>query len=175
MEIFEIFERQTHHFFWKIISIFKNIFGFPNIFFCGDEDWQMIHFPLLNSTQGWIWISYLSKNMKYKFGESSIFGPEPVFFESLLAPRPPKKISLSKRFQRIVRWWILGILGQSYFWNYWNISKSYWIKNIFQMVTYHLSKNLSPRTFLVFMENHPFESFSPHTFSVFMENPLFEL
>jgi len=41
------------------------------------------------------------------------------------------------------------------------------------MVTYHLAKNLSPRTILVFMENHPFESFSPHTFLVFMENPLF--
>ena len=32
------------------------------------------------------------------------------------------------------------------------------------MVTYYLSKNLSPRTFLVFMENHGFEFFSPHTF-----------
>ena len=32
------------------------------------------------------------------------------------------------------------------------------------MVTYHLSKNLSPHTFLVFMENHGFENFSPHTF-----------
>ena len=42
------------------------------------------------------------------------------------------------------------------------------------MVTYHLSKNLSPRTFLVFMENHGFENFSPHTFLVFMENPLFD-
>ena len=40
----------------------------------------------------------------------------PIFFESFLAPRPPpKKISLPKRFQRICRWWILGILGQSYF------------------------------------------------------------
>ena len=48
-------------------------------------------------------------------------------------------------------------------------------KNMFQMVTYHLSKNLSPRTFLVFMENHPFENFSPHTFLVFMENHGFEL
>ena len=37
------------------------------------------------------------------------------------------------------------------------------------MVTYHLSKNLSPRTFLVFMENHGFENFSRHTFLVFME------
>ena len=43
------------------------------------------------------------------------------------------------------------------------------------MVTYHLSKNLSPRTFLVIMENHPFENFSPHTLLVFMENPLSEL
>ena len=141
------------------------------------------------------------KNMKYKFGKFSIFGPtKPLFvlifvveippqkdwhlraFSKLFWRRveswyfwtiifwksPPKKISLSKRFQRIFRWWILGILGQSYFWNYCDISKSYWIKNIFQMVTYYLSKKVRPRTFLVFMENHPFENFSPHTFLVFM-------
>ena len=159
---------------FQILRYRKNMFGFPKNNLCGDEDWKMIHFPLLNSTPTWIWISYLSKNMEYKFGESSIFGPEPIFFESCLAPTP-KKISFSERFQRIFRWWNLGILGQSYFWNYWNISKSYWIKNIFQMVTYHLSKNLSPRTFLVFMGNHPFENFSPHTFLVFMENHGFEL
>ena len=148
--------------------------GNPNIF-CGDADWKMLHFPLLNSTPTWIWISYLSKNMKYKFGESSIFGPEPIFFESCLPHPTPTKISLSKRFQRIFRWWILGILGQSYFWNYWNISKSYWIKNIFQMWPINISKKVSPRTSLVFMENHPFENFSPHTFLVFMENHGFEL
>jgi len=43
------------------------------------------------------------------------------------------------------------------------------------MVTYHLSTNLRPRTFLVFMGNHPFENVSPHTFLVFMENHGFEL
>ena len=43
------------------------------------------------------------------------------------------------------------------------------------MVTSHISKKVSPRTFLVFMENHPFENFSPHTFLVFMENHGFEL
>ena len=43
------------------------------------------------------------------------------------------------------------------------------------MVTYHLSKKVSPRTLLVFMENHPFENLSPHTFLVFMENHGFEL
>ena len=104
--------------------------------------------------------------------------PDTYFFWKWLAPPPPpppKKISYRERFQRIFRWWILGILGQSYFWNYWNISKSYWIKNIFQMVTYHISKKLSPRTLLVFMENHPFENFSPHTFLVFMQNHGFEL
>ena len=36
------------------------------------------------------------------------------------------------------------------------------------MATYHLSMNLSPRTFLVFMENHGFENFSPHTFLLFI-------
>ena len=111
-----------------------------------------------------------------KFETFSILDPpNTYFFWKFVGPPPPKKIGISDRFQRIFRWWNLGILGQSYFWNYWNISKSYWIKNIFQMVTYHLSKNLSPRTFLVFMENHPFENFSPHTFLVFMENHGFEL
>ena len=38
-----------------------------------------------------------------------------------------------------------------------------------------ISKKLSPRTLLVFMENHPFENFSPHTLLVFMENHGFEL
>ena len=72
------------------------------------------------------------------------------------------------------------------------ISKSQWNKNIFQGVTYHLTKNLSPhtflvfmdhrnfwflspRTFLVFMENHGFENFSLHTLLVFMESHGFEL
>ena len=49
------------------------------------------------------------------------------------------------------------------------------LNHFFQMVTYHLSKNLSPRIFLVFMANHSFENFSPHTFLVFMENHGFEL
>ena len=39
----------------------------------------------------------------------------------------------------------------------------------------NISKKLSPRTLLVFMENHPFENFSPHTLLVFMENHGFEL
>ena len=43
------------------------------------------------------------------------------------------------------------------------------------MVTYYLSKKVSPRTFLVFMENHPFENFSLRTFLVFLENHGFEL
>ena len=102
-------------------------------------------------------------------------GPTKHIFFWFFCPPTPNKIGISKRFQRFFRWWNLGILGQSYVWNYWNISKSYWIKNVFQMVTYHSSKNLSPRTFLVFRENHGFEMFSPHTFLVSMENPLFEL
>ena len=102
-------------------------------------------------------------------------GPTKHLFFLKNVPPTPQKISFSERFQRIFRWWNLGILGQSYFWNYWNISKSYWIKNIFQVVTSHISKKVSPRTFLVFMENHPVENFSPHTFLVFMENHGFEL
>ena len=101
--------------------------------------------------------------------------PDTYFFWIFWGPAPPKNIGISERFQRIFRWWILGILGQSYFWNYQNKSKSYWIKNIFQMVASHISKKVSPRTLLVFMENHPFENFSPHTFLVFMENHGFEL
>ena len=101
--------------------------------------------------------------------------PNTYFFWKLFAPPSPKKIGISERFQRFFRWWNLGILRQSYFWNYWNISKSYWSKNIFQMVTSHISKKVSPRTFLVFVENHPFENFSPHTFLVFMENHGFEI
>ena len=121
------------------------------------------------------WKNIIYVNLGHqKFRNFLNSGPTKHLFFLILFWRPtPQKISFSERFQRIFRWWDLGILG--FFWNYWNISKSYWIKNIFQMVTYHLSKNLSPRTFLVFMENRPFENFSPHTFLVFMENPLFEL
>ena len=127
LRFFEILERQTHHFFDKSFWIFKI---FPQKYFSGDEDLKIIYFPLIKCTKAWIWISYLSKNMKYRFGESH---QTPIFFENVLAPPPSKKIGYRERFQRIFRWWILGILGQSYFWNYWNISKSYWIKNIFQM------------------------------------------
>ena len=38
-----------------------------------------------------------------------------LFF--LKVPPTPKKISISERFQRIFRWWNLGILGQSFFEN----------------------------------------------------------
>ena len=55
------------------------------------------------------------------------------------------------------------------------ISKSEWIKHIFQRVTYHLSENLSPRGLLVFIENHFSEIFSPRTFLVFIEKPRFYL
>ena len=48
-------------------------------------------------------------------------------------------------------------------------------QNTLQRVTYHLSKNLSPRGLLVFMGNQIFGLFSPRTFLVFMENPFFEL
>ena len=51
----------------------------------------------------------LQKNLK--------FGPTKhlFFLKVCCPPHPPKKISFSERFQRIFRWWILGILGQSYF------------------------------------------------------------
>ena len=31
-------------------------------YFCGDEDWNMINFPLIKCTKAWMWISYLSKS-----------------------------------------------------------------------------------------------------------------
>ena len=50
--------------FRKLILNFQNMFWIlPKNIFCGDEDWKMLHFPLLNSTQSWIWISFLSKSM----------------------------------------------------------------------------------------------------------------
>ena len=109
-----------------------------------------------------------------QFEKFLILDPPNTYFFWRNCPPPPQKISLSKRFQRIFRWWILGILGQSYFWNYWNISKSYWIKNIFQMWPIDISKKVSPRTSLVFMDHSDFWFFSPRTFLVFMENHDFE-
>ena len=38
-----------------------------------------------------------------------------TFFDIILAPRPPPKKKISERFQRIFRWWNLGILGQTFF------------------------------------------------------------
>ena len=35
-----------------------------------DEDWQMMTVGLIKSGKAWIWVSYLSKNMKLKFGKS---------------------------------------------------------------------------------------------------------
>ena len=47
-------------------------FWVPNlcIIISEDEDRKMIHFPLMQFTKSWIWISYLSNNMKWKFGKS---------------------------------------------------------------------------------------------------------
>ena len=55
------------------------------------------------------------------------------------------------------------------------ISKSQWISNIFQRLTYHLTKKVSPRTLLVFMDHSNFRFFSPRTFLAFMGNHGFEL
>ena len=43
--------------------------------------------------------------------------PDTYFFLKVFAPPPKKqkKMSYPERFQRFFRWWILGILGQSYF------------------------------------------------------------
>ena len=40
---------------------------------CWDENRKMIHFPFIKSTKAWMRISYLSKNMKWKCGNFSIF------------------------------------------------------------------------------------------------------
>ena len=44
---------------------------------------------------------------------------ETIFFFKSFVPPPPqkKKIGISDRFQRIFRWWKLGISGQSFFEN----------------------------------------------------------
>ena len=45
----------------------------------------------------------------------SILDPPNTYFVFEFPPPPPKKIGISERFQRIFRWWNLGILGQSFF------------------------------------------------------------
>ena len=108
-------------------------------------------------------------------------------------PSTPKRLVYFIIFEGHVPWYVLENLKRPLILTKCKIiSKSQWIKIIFQGVTYHLTKNLSPhtflvfmdhsnfwflspRTFLAFMENHPFENFSPHTFLVFMENHGFEL
>ena len=102
------------------------------------------------------WLSGTSKKCQ-------IWTHQTHVFLKLVCPHPKKDKFLrafSKKFSVVKSLYFRTIM----FWNYWNISKSYWIKNILQIVTYHLSKKVSPRTLLVFMENHPFENFSPHTF-----------
>ena len=46
-------------FIYKIISHFY-------IIFCEDEDRKMMPTPIIKSRKAWIWISYLSQNMKWK-------------------------------------------------------------------------------------------------------------
>ena len=36
-------------------------------YFCGDEDREMINFPLIKFTKAWMRVSYLSRNMNRKF------------------------------------------------------------------------------------------------------------
>ena len=106
------------------------------------------------------------------------FGPTKhlLFFWFFVGPPPPKKIGISERFQsfcwrRVESWYFRTIIFLKIFKHKHILMKT----NISQRVTYHLSKNWSPRGLLVFMENHLFETFSPRTFLVFMENPLFEV
>ena len=95
----------------------------------------MIHFPLIKSTKAWTWISYLSRNMKYKFGKSSMFGPTGPYFVWYVLLYPQKDWHLrafSKLFwSRVESWYFRTIT----FWKYLNISKSNWIKNTFQKVS----------------------------------------
>ena len=65
-----------YHAFLFVFCTFCFLCNFEYIllkYLCGGEDWKMINFPLMKCTKAWIWISYLSKNMKWKFGKSSIF------------------------------------------------------------------------------------------------------
>ena len=143
----------------------------------------------------WKHIIYVNLGLtKFRFFFNS--GPtRHLFFLEVFCPPPPPKIRLVYMivFEGHWPWYVLENLWRPIILTKCKIiSKSQWIKNIFQGVTYHLTKNLSPhtflvfmdhsnfwflspRTFLAFMENHPFENFSPHTFLVFMENHGFEL
>ena len=67
------------HFF---VCFFVNIWLPVLKYFCGDEDWKMINFPLIKCTEAWIWISYLSKTMTYESGKSSKF----IYFQVRESP-----------------------------------------------------------------------------------------
>ena len=60
-----ILRKANPPFVFEIIFCIFFVYIFPK-WFCGDEERTMIHFPLLNSTQTWIWIAHLSKNMNSK-------------------------------------------------------------------------------------------------------------
>ena len=59
------------------------------------------------------------KNMKYKFGKSSIFGPTGAYLFNVCCRNSPQtKIGISERFQSCFDIaWNLGIFGQSFFEN----------------------------------------------------------
>ena len=98
------------------------------------------------------------------------------FFWKLFGGPPLKRLVYIIVFEGHFPWYILEILKRPLILTKCKIiSKSQWINNIFQRVTYHLTKNLSPHTFLVFMDHSNSWFFSPRTSLVFMENPLFEL
>ena len=69
-KIFENFRKANPPFFWiyfldiYFVYILYIFFEYMSSkYFCGDEDWKMINFPLIKSTKAWIWILFVSKNM----------------------------------------------------------------------------------------------------------------
>ena len=42
-------------------------------YFCGDEDFKRIHFPLIKSTKAWLWISFVSKTWTGFYPKVCIF------------------------------------------------------------------------------------------------------
>ena len=61
---FEISESLRHHFF---VCFFGYIIS---ICFSEDEDRQMMAICWINSRKAWMWLAYLSKNIKWIFGNS---------------------------------------------------------------------------------------------------------
>ena len=114
----------------------------------------------------------------YGTSKNPKFGPTKhlFVFDIFLDPPTPKRLVYIIVFEGHWPWYVLENLGRPLVLTKCKIiSKSEWIKHIFQRVTSHLSKKVSPRTLLVFMDHSNFWFFSPRTFLVFMENHGFEL